>query len=237
MDLKELAKPFPSQDIEWRIQRSGIKGQGPWGMCLAYVTARAIQDRLDEVCGPENWKNEFTAGPHGGVLCGISIRVDSGEWVTKWNGADNTDIEAVKGGLSSAAKRAGVEWGIGRYLYKLDTGWAQFESNGIYSAKIEGQYYKWNPPELPSWALPNSLEKDYAEQKEKVIAANRDRDDLEYDYHKEREAMNNSKDMTELKGHFGKFFKENHGNIEVQQELTRVYNAKKEELTQQLEIF
>ena len=48
----ELSKPFPSSDIEWRVQQSGIAGSGKvWAMVLAYVTNRAIQNRLDEVCG------------------------------------------------------------------------------------------------------------------------------------------------------------------------------------------
>jgi hypothetical protein len=43
-------------------------------------------------------------------------------------------------------KRAAVHWGIGRYLYKLDIGWADFCNNGVNSAKIENQWFKWNPP-------------------------------------------------------------------------------------------
>ncbi|MGH7576528.1 MAG: Rad52/Rad22 family DNA repair protein [Longimicrobiales bacterium] len=33
-------------------------------------------------------------------------------------------MESVKGGLSAATKRAAVEWGIGRYLYGIEEGWA-----------------------------------------------------------------------------------------------------------------
>jgi hypothetical protein len=155
MEFKDLSVPFAQDDIEWRMQQSGLNGTKPWGKCLAYVTNRAIMDRLDSVCGHENWKNLFTAAPVGGILCGISILVDSNEWVTKWDGAQNTDVEAVKGGLSNAMKRAAVQWGIGRYLYNLETGWAVFDKNGKYSAKMkDGSFHKWNPPQLPSWALP-----------------------------------------------------------------------------------
>ena len=114
MDLSKLKDCFESNDIEWRLQQCGKTKEGKiWGMALAYVTNRAIMNRLDEVCGPENWKNEFKAAPDGGILCGISIKIGD-EWVTKWDGAENTDIEAVKGGLSGAMKRAAVQWGIGR---------------------------------------------------------------------------------------------------------------------------
>ena len=154
MKLEDLKNPFPMDDLEWRIQRSGIGKQTskPWAMVLCYITSRAIQDRLDDVCGPENWANRFQPGPNGGVLCGISIRIKD-DWLTKWDGADNTNVEAIKGGLSDAMKRAAVHWGIGRYLYRLDAGWAQFDEAGKYKDKIEDKYYKWNPPPLPSWVM------------------------------------------------------------------------------------
>jgi hypothetical protein len=111
-------------------------------------------NRLDEVCGPENWKNEFKAAPDGGILCGISIKVND-EWVTKWDGAENTDIEAVKGGLSGAMKRAAVQWGIGRYLYKLEESWINANENGAYRGKTkDGTTFRWDAPTLPAWALP-----------------------------------------------------------------------------------
>ena len=96
MDLKKLAEPFPAADIEWRVERAGQGNSGLWALVLAYVTNRAIMDRLDDVCGPENWKNEYSGAPEGGILCGISIKCGD-EWVTKFDGAQSTQIEAVKG--------------------------------------------------------------------------------------------------------------------------------------------
>jgi len=165
MELIKLKEPFPAADLEFRIQQSGV-GQGgkAWAMCLAYVTNRAIMNRLDDVCGPENWKNHFKTGPDGGVLCGISIKCDE-EWVTKWDGASATEIEAVKGGLSGAMKRAGSQWSVGRYLYNLDVAWARVSDNGAnrgtaYKNKEDQKnkrnpiFFKWDPPLLPEWALP-----------------------------------------------------------------------------------
>ena len=158
MDLSKLKDCFEPSDIEWRLQQCGKGSNGKiWGMALAYVTNRAIMNRLDEVCGPENWKNEFKAAPDGGILCGISIKIGD-EWVTKWDGAENTDIEAVKGGLSGAMKRAAVQWGIGRYLYKLEESWINANENGAYRGKTkDGTIFKWDAPALPAWALPNGL--------------------------------------------------------------------------------
>ena len=100
-----------------------------------------------------SWKNEFTAGPNGGLLCGISV-FHNNEWITKWDGADNTQIESIKGGLSSAMKRCAVQWGIGRYLYNLDVHFAKFHPQGKHSTKIGSSYHKWDAPALPVWALP-----------------------------------------------------------------------------------
>lgn len=154
---EKLVAPFGVDDIEWRVQQTGTGNNGVWARVLAYVTNRAIMERLDEVVGPEGWENIFTAGPGGGVLCGLTIHFESRS-VTKWDGADNTNMEAVKGGLSGSMKRAAVQWGIGRYLYKLEAGWANVCENGTNfqsaSQKSGTPAFRWNPPALPSWALP-----------------------------------------------------------------------------------
>jgi hypothetical protein len=98
-------------------------------LALAYLTSRAVMDRLDQVVGPENWQDEYIPGPAGGVVCRLSLRV-LGEWIPKQDGADNTKIESVKGGIADALKRAGVKWGIGRYLYGLPTTWHPAEQKG-----------------------------------------------------------------------------------------------------------
>ena len=153
----QLAAPFPAHDIEWRVQSSGTKNDGtPWAKVLAYVTARGIMERLDLVFGIGGWADAYTVGPGGGVVCKLSCRID-GEWVTKEDGAENTDVEAVKGGLSSALKRAAVKFGVGRYLYRLDEGWAVITDRGEYSAKTkDGVWFKWSAPALPAWAVDGS---------------------------------------------------------------------------------
>jgi hypothetical protein len=160
IDFKALQDFFEADAIEWRIQSAGEKHGRTWAICVPYVTNRAIQMRLDEVAGPENWRNEFRPGPDGGVMCGLSIRV-GGEWVTKWDGAENTDVEGVKGGLSGAMKRAAVQWGIGRYLYALNETFANVNDNGRFRGKLkpenrgeQGKSFRWDPPRLPPEVLP-----------------------------------------------------------------------------------
>lgn len=176
--FSKLKDPFPATDIEWRLQSCGEKDGKFWGIALAYVTNRAIQNRLDEVVGPQNWKNEFCQGPDGGVLCGISIKVDD-EWVTKYDGADKTNIEAVKGGLSGAMKRAAVQWGIGRYLYNLDSSWVTVDDKGKFSGRTkDNKFFKWNPPELPAWALPSTKHGFVEKETPKTVSVNSNNGDL-----------------------------------------------------------
>ena len=164
--LNKLRIPFPEEDIEWRVQQQGLSNGLPWALVLAYVTNRAIMDRLDDIIGPENWTNDFSQSPNGGVLCTLRIRVED-SWIHKTDGADNTEVERVKGGLSNSMKRAGVQWGIGRYLYKLPTTFAEFSGNGRFKTRIEGQPYKWNPPRLDEEFLPPVKTKEKKKQGDK----------------------------------------------------------------------
>lgn len=160
---------FAPDELEFRVQQSGIKDSRVWAIVVPYVTNRAIQARLDAVVGPGNWQNEFRPGPDGGVMCGLSLRVD-GEWITKWDGAENTEIEKIKGGFSGSMKRAAVQWGIGRYLYALDETFANVHQNGRFRGKVKGKGpgddkpFRWDPPALPAWALPDGTPQPQAER-------------------------------------------------------------------------
>ncbi|KKK67355.1 hypothetical protein LCGC14_2954890, partial [marine sediment metagenome] len=152
IDLEALAAPFPPEDIEWRVGHSNADKTS--ALALAYVTNRAVMERLDKVCGAANWRNEYEPWRDKGILCGVSIRI-ADEWVTKYDGADSTAIEATKGGFSGSMKRAVVQWGVGRYLYKLENIWckARPTKNGKSCVLAE-------TPTLPRWALPDDYEGD-----------------------------------------------------------------------------
>jgi len=152
-----LQAPFSSTEIEWRVGSSGVGNRGAWAKVFAYVTNRAIQNRLDDACGPDGWRNIFESGPLGGVVCGLSIRCGD-DWITKWDGADARDFEPVKSALSDSMKRAACQWGIGRYLYELESGFADVVEKGTsgaqYAKTKDGTQFYWLPPPLPEWALP-----------------------------------------------------------------------------------
>lgn len=123
VDLKALAAPFQPDQIHWRSQ--SLTQDGTKALALAYLDARAVMDRLDEVCGPENWQDRYEF--HGTrTVCYLSVRIGD-QWVTKADGAGDSDVEAEKGGISDALKRAAVKWGIGRYLYSLPSPWVACE--------------------------------------------------------------------------------------------------------------
>lgn len=138
MEIKDLSNEFPRDAIHWRAQtltRSGDKA-----LALAFIDARDVMDRLDEVCGPENWQSRYTETPRGRVLCEIGIRIGD-EWVWKSDGAGDTAVEGEKGGISDALKRAAVQWGIGRYLYRMDAVWCPCET---YQQNGKLKWSKWS---------------------------------------------------------------------------------------------
>lgn len=122
-----LSAPFPAESIDWRI--GSTSGDKTKGMALAYIDARAVMDRLDTMCGPDGWQCNYTT-VNGSAVCNLGVRMPGGEWLWKADGAGATDVEAEKGALSDALKRAAVRWGVGRYLYELASPWVAIEAAG-----------------------------------------------------------------------------------------------------------
>jgi hypothetical protein len=127
-----LAQPFAAEDLEWRLQATFEDSMK--GIAVPYVTNRAIMNRLDSVVGVDHWYNDYKpwhgTGKKDAQICGISIFFEERGWITKWDGAEDSDIEPVKGGLSDSMKRAAVQWGIGRTLYGMDTVYVNVEKKG-----------------------------------------------------------------------------------------------------------
>ena len=80
-----------------------------------------MQDILDKVCEPQNWQVVYEE--HKGNLfakIGIKDLNLSDEWIWKSDCGTESNVEKQKGEASDAFKRAGVMWGIGRFLYSKD---------------------------------------------------------------------------------------------------------------------
>jgi hypothetical protein len=132
--FNQLKQPFDPRLIHWRPGAT----KDNKGIALAYLNARDVMKRFDDVCGL-NWQCRY---PFEGC-CEIGVKAEN-EWVWRANGAGETNIEGEKGQYSDAFKRAAVLFGVGRYLYYLPNIWVELDSR----KRII------NPPELPKWALP-----------------------------------------------------------------------------------
>lgn len=162
--MNKLRAPFGSDRIEWRIGSCGEKQDGSvWARCLAYIDNRAAMERLDEVYGM-NWSHSEEFKQIGGqAVCTVTITIESrGEGIHLFpyrtvSGScaveANGDIDPFKSAASGAMKRAVVNLGIGRYLYDLPEAWAVIDPKGKYDGKTkQGTRFRWNPPQLPTWA-------------------------------------------------------------------------------------
>lgn len=156
--MRALKRPFPVSAISWRVGQTNKKkvqqkGGQLRGKMLAYIDARDVQKRLDDLF-PMAWQCRYTHATNMGVVCEIGLHID-GEWIWRADGAgENRDIEAEKSGMSDAFKRAASKWGIGTYLYKLKfdnfEDWAELND---YGQPPKG----WKPP-MPVWATPEGYD-------------------------------------------------------------------------------
>jgi hypothetical protein len=162
--LRQLSAPFDPRSVRWR---AGSTNKKKWeaakrppdfnrrGLPLAYIDARDVMDRLDEVCG-HLWECDTKAMPNGSYCASIGIEIDGR---TRWrsNGAGGTDIETEKGGYSDAIKRAAVMWGIGRYLYAVKAPWVRLDEH-------------WQIPPQEMAKLQNLLGQRYGSDREAAVA-------------------------------------------------------------------
>jgi hypothetical protein len=122
MTIKELQKEIP---YKWRVQ--SFSKNKPMAQCVAYIDARDVMKLLDEVCGVENWQDEYYS-VNNMLFCKIGIKINEvksmyklelDEWRWKSDTGSESNMEKEKGHSSDAFKRAAVKWGIGRFLYDL----------------------------------------------------------------------------------------------------------------------
>lgn len=110
MDLNKLKDKMP---FHWKVQTADAK------KCtmVAYVDARQVMDKLDEVVGAGNWQDTFTV-INNNVYCSLGIKCGD-DWIWKTDCGTESNVEKEKGESSDAFKRAAVKWGVGRFLYEL----------------------------------------------------------------------------------------------------------------------
>lgn len=121
-------------------------------LALAYLTARAVMDRLDTVLGIDCWRDEYTHLPNGSVMCALSVRFDpEGDWITKSDVGGESEqpdeSDRQKAAISDALKRAAVKFGVGRYLYQLPRTWCNYDTKAKEFTSV---------PTIPAEMLPTA---------------------------------------------------------------------------------
>ena len=149
---KVLAAPFDVRQLHWRPGAT-TKDKSK-AIALAYIDARDVMKRLDDVVGQDKWQSRYTHMTGNIAICEIGILCND-VWIWKSDGAGDSDIEASKGRISDAFKRTAVHWGIARYLYKLPNVWCPLDEwkklimeDGIPKGL-----------KLPEWATPEGYAK------------------------------------------------------------------------------
>jgi hypothetical protein len=152
-----LSAPFDLQEV--RFKPAVVSGNR--ALALAYVDARVIQDRLDDVLGVLGWQDNYKVLEDGSVVCRLRLRIGE-EWVTKVDVGSPSDQgdagDRRKAAFSDSLKRAAVKFGVGRYLYRLPSQWVDYDPH-------KKQFVQ--PPRLPPFALPTKAAEPAAAKSEK----------------------------------------------------------------------
>jgi hypothetical protein len=186
-----LTEPFDPSEIKWRVTATstnqGNRGSQKRGQLVAYADQRAYTDRLNAVFGEWDWTRNYdvqvaqnferrapgdktrTAVAAKVVVvckvtvCGFGSHTGIGEeWADDPNAATRAEAQAFK--------RACACFGLGRYLYDLDTVWVDLDQNNR----------PVHTPNLPDWALPGNAVRTKQGQsgqgltKEEMLARTRD---------------------------------------------------------------
>jgi hypothetical protein len=150
-----LAAPFDPREVKFKP--AVISGNR--ALALAYIDARVIQDRLDEVVGVLGWQDEYECLPDGSVVCKLRLRLGD-EWITKMDVGGPSEQpdegDRRKAAFSDALKRAAVKFGIGRYLYRIPNQWVDYDLQKRQFART---------PTLPAHALPQNIHQEEAAAK------------------------------------------------------------------------
>jgi hypothetical protein len=179
--VARLSEPFPLEEVKW-LPAFGFATSGPTKV-LAYVDARTVVNRLNEVVGANNWSDSYAES----TVSGTEVRE-----VTDFSSLQDSELAKGYGGKVKGAKNewqkkfeynnisyGGVRCTINILgVEKSDVGVPSFaeQLKGAYSDSLKraavkfgvGEYFyrlgtleamfnngKFSePPDMPEWALP-----------------------------------------------------------------------------------
>ena len=141
-----LAAPFEPRDVKYKPQM--VKNNRC--LAMAYIDARLIQDRLDDVLGVENWEDGYKILPDGSVMCRLRCKLGD-RWITKTDVGSPSEQpdsgDRLKAAFSDALKRAAVKFGVGRYLYRLSAQWVDYDPVKKQIVQV---------PQMPAFGIPKA---------------------------------------------------------------------------------
>jgi hypothetical protein len=147
-DVEAIAQALsaPFDPMEVKFKPAVVSGNR--ALALAYVDARVIQDRLDDVLGVMGWQDSYKVLPDGSVMCRLRLKIGE-QWITKVDVGGQSEQpdggDRTKAAFSDALKRAAVKFGVGRYLYRLPQQWVDYDPH-------KRQFVR--PPTVPAMAVP-----------------------------------------------------------------------------------
>lgn len=138
-----LERPFDASEVDWKPQ--AYTKEKDRALAVAYVDARAVGSRLDEVFG-YTWSDHYEVIENTDsrlvVECIITVQLEDGNTIQRRDVGEETadnlgEVSRYKSAYSDAFKRAGVKFGIGRYLYALGGTWEEVGKYGFSDASKE----------------------------------------------------------------------------------------------------
>lgn len=142
--LKKLSAPFTMIGVDnknhaghkWKVKIT----KGDFAVCVPYINARQVTQRLNEVLGIDGWSDVLIETAGDALICELTIDVGDKK-ITRSNVGMPSEYAKEKGKASDALKRAASKFGIGEYLYNMQPVKLQkISKNGkIYAATSDGK--------------------------------------------------------------------------------------------------
>jgi len=166
-----LTEPFDPGEIKWRVTATSThqtkNGPKKRGQVVAYADQRAYTDRLNDVFGEWGWTRSYDVqvaqnferrAPGDNARTTVAAKVVVVSKVTIHGLGSHTgvgeewahDENAATRAEAQAFKRACACFGLGRYLYDLETVWVDLDDHNR----------PLQTPKLPEWAMPAHARRD-----------------------------------------------------------------------------
>ncbi len=122
--LKKLSAPFTMIGVDnknhaghkWKVKVT----KGDFAICVPYIDARQVTQRLNEVLGIDGWSDVLIETAGAALICELTIIID-GKEITRSNVGMPSEYAKEKGKASDALKRAASKYGVGEYLYGMQS--------------------------------------------------------------------------------------------------------------------